>query len=117
MLGIGLPHRAIAAGLAAVAAAGCVSLAAGPAQASTATSCSDGFTVINSTGVTSFGCAGFVNNGAPYIFDLGTLIVDNFPFSPPLPMFSSYENAVATCSAFTQNSNGSISGTSCTFRD
>ena len=117
MSGIGRLRRAMLVGAAVVAAAGCVTLTAGPAQAATTISCSVGLTVLNSTSVGGTGCAGFVDSGAPYVFQLGTLSVNNFPFSPPLPKFSSYSNAVATCSsAEAAGPAGVIDGSGCTFR-
>jgi hypothetical protein len=114
MLRTGFSRRTMAVSLAAIAAVGCVGLAASPARATTTTSCTYGFTVVN-TDYFNLICPGFVDSGAPYVFDVAELIVWTLPVVPPAysPGYS-LDNVVLTCPAYTSGTNGAINTSNCT---
>ncbi|MGX7829649.1 hypothetical protein ACTG9Q_31635 [Actinokineospora sp. 24-640] len=91
-------------------------LVAPAANAATTTSCTSGFTALNSRSLTTASCVGFVDAGSPYVFQLATLMVWNHVYSPPLPQFSTYSNAVATCATYSLTPQGTIAGSTCTFQ-
>jgi hypothetical protein len=113
MHGTGFSRRTLAVSLAAIAAVGCVGLAASPARATTTTSCSTGFTFANSDTFFLI-CPGFVDNGAPYVFDIALLTVYTLPAIPPAPIDYVVGNVVLTCPAYTSTGNGLIGTSDCT---
>lgn len=92
-------------------------ITASPAAASTTASCPTGliitidFNLLPSPATIHFtsGCPGFVDNGAPYVFDIAQLtvfpiVVDPLGDGRPRTI----DNIVETCSSITTGSNGLV---------
>lgn len=100
MSGVHLSCRRVIAGLATVFLFGVFALVAPAAHAVTTTACGTGFQ-IGAPGEIRMGssCAGFVDNGGPYVFTIARLTV-LVPNPLGLPEFRTYDNAVATCGGY-----------------
>lgn len=72
------------------------------AQAATTTSCSSGLTSTSAPSVVTLGtsCSGFVDQGAPYVFNIAVLthLIIPIPLSGPRAYY--YYDAVETCSGY-----------------
>jgi hypothetical protein len=108
--------RTVATGLVALAVAAGALAAAPAALAATATSCTNGITTTSSPNVVTLGvtCSGFVDNGAPYVFNIATLSQLVLPrLDPNGPFAYVYYNVVESCTAYANTSIG-LQATGCT---
>jgi hypothetical protein len=100
MSAVHLSCRHLIAGLAAVFLFGLFAPVAPAAHADTTTACGSGFQ-IGAPGEIRMGssCAGFVDDGGPYLFGIARLTV-LVPNVLGIPEFHTYDKSVATCSGY-----------------
>lgn len=109
-------RRLVATGLVVLATGAAGLLTAPSASAATTTSCPNGITTTANPTVVTLGvtCPGFVDQGAPYVFDIATLDVLVFPrLDPNGPFVYVYNNVVESCAAYGTTAAG-LQATGCT---
>ena len=98
-----------------------VVIAAPQAAASTTASCPTGLIITEDVNLIpspatvhlTSGCPGFVDNGAPYVFDIAQLTVYPIDVDPnPLGNPRTYDNVVETCTSVGTSSTG-LAGMNC----
>lgn len=112
MSSIGPGLRTLTATVAAVGAAAAFALPAPVAHATTTTSCPTGLWIYPANFIGAFKCSGFVDQGAPYVFHITSVVAQNYPLPGD---HGGIANLVATCGGYTTPNPTTIDGTGCTY--
>lgn len=103
-----------AAGLTTLAMLGGAVLAAPAARADTVAHCASGLNINWGSTVHLENCSGFTDNGAPYVFQLGSLTTIFIGWFPRHPV-TRYD-VTATCTGYTIDAEGDMTATGCSTR-
>jgi hypothetical protein len=114
VLAIGSLCRTLFRGLMVLLVLGMSVFTASSANAVAVTHCVSGWSLSSPVQISLADCSGFVDNGAPYVFQIDKLTVSTIRTTPVVAPVRYYYDVTATCSGFRGGVDSPLVGTGCT---